>query len=144
MAILELHAPTGSSEKGTGVGRWVIAPSGALALNPTDLFPIYVEGQFKHSIGGGEGEPVRSIEFNVATVRLLPKGFYVSAVPVFFFDLHQDTRSFSASLVVGRAWTWNVAWSAGYASHVAGTKRFNQGLSLGLSFIWGDEKVRSP
>ena len=142
VASLEVQAPTGSYEDGTGLGRWVLAPTGALALNPTDLFPIYVEGQYNHSVGGDAGEPVRALELTVTSVQILPKGFYVSVTPMFFFDFHENMRGFSLSVAVGAALTRNFAWAVGYARHVAGTKRFDQGLSLSLGFIWGEEKTR--
>ena len=143
LLTLELDVPSGSPEKGTGLGRWVIAPGGALALNPTDLFPVYIEGRYKHSIGGGDGEPVRSLQLNVEAAQILPKGFYLAIAPTFFFDLHQNTETFLLSVAVGRALTRNFGWAASYSAHVAGAKRFNHNVTLALSFIWGDEKVKS-
>ena len=141
---LEVLVPTGSPENGTGGERWVLTPLAALALNPTDLFPVYIRGRYMHSIGGSEGEPVRALELSVETAHILPKGFYVSAIPTFFFDFGQERNFFSFGLGVGRALTRNFAWGAAYVHYVAGAKTFSQGFSFGLSYIWGDEKIGSP
>jgi hypothetical protein len=50
IVTFEALAPTGDPDKGTGVGTWVLAPGGALAINPTDKFPIYVVGRYLHSL----------------------------------------------------------------------------------------------
>jgi hypothetical protein len=141
---LEVLVPTGSPENGTGGERWVLTPLAALALNPTDLFPVYIRGRYMHSIGGSEGAPVRALELSVETAHILPKGFYVSAIPTFFFDFAQDRNFFSFGLGMGRALTRNFAWGAAYVHYVAGAKTFSQGFSFGLSYIWGDEKVAHP
>ena len=141
VGFVEVRAPTGSAEKGTGFDRWVLSPGVAFALNPTDLFPIFVRGQYSHSTGGEAGRPVRLVQLSVNTAHILPKGFYVSAVPVFVFDLDQDTNLFSLGLGGGRAITRNFAWSAAYLHHVAGSQTFSQAFTVGLSFIWGEERV---
>ncbi len=141
VGFVEVRAPTGSAEKGTGFDRWVVSPGGAIALNPTDLFPIFIRGGYSHSTGGEAGRPVRLVQLSVNTAHILPKGFYVSAVPVFVFDLEQDTNLFSLGLGGGRAITRNFAWSAAYLHYVAGSQTFSQAFSFGLSFIWGEERV---
>lgn len=104
-------------------------------MNPTDLFPVYIRGRYMHSIGGSEGEPVRALEISVETAHILPKGFYVSAIPRFFFDFAQDRNFLSFGLGVGRALTRNFGWGAAYVHYVAGAKTFSQGFSFGLSYI---------
>ena len=141
---VELTAPTGDVEDGTGSGRWVLTPLAAIALNPTDLFPIYVTGRYSHSLGGNEGEPVNTLELNVETAHILPKGFYVSAIPTFYFDFEHDTNFFSIAVGVGRALTKKFAWGAGYIQHVVGTQTFSRGFTCSLNFIWGDEKLADP
>ena len=147
----DVLAPTGDPKRGTGFGTWVLAPGGALAFNPTDRFPIYVVGRYLHSLGslGGEdsdGDPlrVRTVELSVQTVHILPRGFFLSAIPSFGLNLNQDFHFFSLGVGAGRAITRNVAFSAGYVNHVAGTKSFNQVLSLQLSFVFGERRDRSP
>lgn len=74
---LEALVPSGSAEKGTGFGTWVIAPGGGVALNPTNRFPIYIWGRYLYSLKPLEGEisikeepgMVRSIELNVETLH---------------------------------------------------------------------------
>jgi len=144
IGAIEVVAPTGSVEDGTGSGRFMLQPVGAIALNPTDYFPVYLSGQYTHSFGGSEGEPVRRVELSVETVHIFPKGFFVSAVPTFFWDFGRDVEVFSLGLGVGRALSSHFAWSAAYVQHLVGDKTFSRGFNAGLSFIWGDEKVAPP
>lgn len=144
---LEALAPTGDPKRGTGFGTWVLAPGGALAFNPTNRFPIYVSGRYLHSLGslGGEdsgdrGLRVRTVELTIQTVHILPKGFFLSAIPSVGLNLNQDVHFFSLGLGAGRAVTRNFAVSAGYVNHVAGTKTFNQVFTLQLSFVFGERR----
>ena len=148
---LEALAPTGNVGKGTGVGAWVLSPGGGIALNPSDKFPVYLTGRYLHSvkpIGGDKGdlnEPrakIRSIELDIETVHILPKGFFVSAKPQFLFDLNKDFRMFSLGAGLGRALNRKLLVFGGYVHHVAGRKTFNQAFVVGLSFIWGKEKAK--
>lgn len=147
---LEAMAPTGSADKGTGVGSWILAPGGGIALNPTDAFPVYISGRYLHSVGSlgfyeerpaGETK-VRSIELNIETVHLLPKGFFVGALPSFTLNLEQDFNFFALGLGGGKALSKNVLISAAYVHHLAGEKTFNQAFVIGLGFQWGEEKVK--
>jgi hypothetical protein len=150
----EVIAPSGRVEKGIGLGTWVLAPGGGIALNPTDRFPIYITGRYLHSLGniGGDrdemvatGEQdlrVRSIELNVETAHIFPKGLYVAALPSFVFNLNQDFNFFSLGVGIGRALNRNFAISGGYIQHVAGRKTFSRGFLVGLSFVCGDPKVK--
>jgi hypothetical protein len=150
---LEALAPTGSAEKGTGFDTWVLSPGGGIALNPTDKFPIYMSGRYLHSfkpIGGlDDSDPekparkVRSIELEIQTVHILPKGFFVSALPRFLFDLNQDFTMFALGVGVGRALNRRLMVTAGYQRYAAGRKTFNQAFVVGFSFIWGKEKVKA-
>ena len=151
---LEASAPTGSAEKGTGVGAWLLAPGGGIALNPTDKFPIYIFGRYLHSLGalGGPGSDpgpnsetdvrVRSIQLNFQTVHIFPKGFFVSALPRFTFNLEQAFNLFALGVGVGRALNKNLAISGGYVHHLAGEETFNQAFSIRLSFLFGEEKTK--
>jgi len=149
---VEALAPTGNAEKGTGFGTWVLAPGGGIALNPTDRFPIYLSGRYLHSfkpIGGlgsqDSSEPakkVRSIELMLETIHIFPKGFFVAALPSILFDLNQDFQMFSLGVGVGRALNRRLVVTGGYIHYVAGRRTFNQAFVVGLSFIWGKEKVK--
>ena len=140
----EVLAPTGSLSKGTGFGTWVLAPGGALAFNPTDVFPIYVTGRYLHSVGtpeaGAADLRVRSVELTVNTIHILPKGFFVSAIPNFVFNLNQDFNLFSLGLGVGRALNRKFLISGGYVHHIAGQQTFNQAFTVTLGFIFGERK----
>jgi len=151
---IEALAPTGSVEKGTGVGTWIFAPGGGIALNLTEKFPIYIEGRYLHSLealGGSnrdeevEERPdlrIRTVELNLQTVHIMPKGFWVAALPGFTFNFNQDFNFFSLGAGVGRALTRNFAISGAYIHQVAGKKTFNQAFTVGLSFVWGKEKLK--
>jgi hypothetical protein len=147
---LEALAPTGNADKGTGFGTWVLAPGAGVALNPTDRFPIYISGRYLHSLkplGGVAENPeepdlVRSIELNIETLHIFPKGFFVAALPSFTFDLNQDFNHFSLGVGGGRALNRRLLVTGGYVHYVAGRRTFNQAIVLGISFIWGKEKVK--
>ena len=147
---IEALAPTGSSEKGTGFGTWVLAPAAGIALNPTDRFPVYASVRYLHSLkelGGFASDPenpdlVRSIELNLETLHIFPKGFFVAALPSFTFDLNEEFNVFSLGVGVGRALNRRLLVNGGYVHYVAGKRTFNQAFVVGLSFIWGDEKVK--
>jgi hypothetical protein len=87
---------------------------------------------------------VRSIELNLETIHIFPKGLYVAALPSFVFNLNQDFNFFSLGVGVGRALNRNFAIMGGYIQHVAGRKTFSRGFSVGFNFVWGDPKVKKP
>ena len=149
----ETLAPTGSARKATGFGTWVLSPGAGLAFNPTDKFPVYVWGNYFHSIGELQIGPdedialkdkVRSIELNVQTAHILPKGFYVAALPSFTFNFEQDFNLFSLGVGVGRALNRNLAVSGGYVHHIAGEKAFNRAIFFGAEFVWGEKVAPAP
>jgi len=147
---LEALAPTGSADKGTGFGTWVLAPGAGVALNPTDRFPIYISGRYLHSLkplGGVAEKPenpdlVRSIELNIETLHIFPKGFFVGALPSFTFNLNQDFNLFTLGVGAGRALNRRLMVTGGYVHYVAGKRTFNQAFVVGISFVWGKEKVK--
>jgi hypothetical protein len=153
-AWFEVLAPTGSEARGTGLGTWVVAPGGGVALNPTDWFPIYISGTYLHSLGNIRGRQsdttevegsdlrVRSIQLDLETIHIFPKGFYVAALPSFVFNLNQDFNFFSLGVGVGRALNRNFAVFGGYVHHVAGRQTFSQGFTVGLNFVWGEMKQK--
>jgi hypothetical protein len=152
--IFEILAPTGDPSEGTGFGTTVLSPGGGIALNPSDYFPIYITARYLHSIeelrGPGseeelEGNPdlkVRSIELNLETFHILPKGFFLAVLPSVTFNLNQDFNFFTLGLGVGRALTKHFAIQAGYVNYVAGEKTFNQAITIGFSYIFGAEKEK--
>jgi hypothetical protein len=152
--IFEILAPTGDPSKGTGFGTTVLAPGGGIALNPSKYFPIYITARYLHSLeelrGPGSEEEVRdnpslkvrSIELNLETFHILPKGFFLAVLPSVTFNLNQDFNFFTLGLGVGHALTRNLAIQGGYVNHVAGEKTFNQAITIGFTYIFGAEKVK--
>ncbi len=152
--IFEVLTPTGDSSKGTGFGTAVLAPGGGIALNPSNYFPIYITARYLHSLeelrGPGSEEEVkddpslkvRSIELNLETFHILPKGFFLAVLPSVTFNLNQDFNFFTLGLGVGRAITRHFAIQAGYLNYVAGEKTFNQAFNIGFTYIFGAEKVK--
>jgi hypothetical protein len=150
----EVLAPSGNVKRGGSFGTWVLAPGGGIALNPIDTFPVYITGRYLHSLGdlggGGSGSDaaeqtdlrVRSIELDLETIHIFPKGFYVAALPSFVFNLNQDFNFFSLGVGVGRALNRNFAVVGGYVHHMAGRKTFSQGFTVGLNFVWGEVKQK--
>lgn len=150
--FFEVLAPTGDVEKGTGSGTWILAPSGAVALNPTDVFPIYVTARYLHSLeslaGSDRNQQVtddpalrlRSLELTIETVQVLPGGFFLVAAPSFLFNFNQDFNVFSIGLGVGRAISRSFALSGAYVHRVAGRKTFNQAFNIQLQYIFGQRK----
>jgi hypothetical protein len=149
---MEALAPTGNPEKGTGFGTWVLAPGAGVALNPSDKFPVFITGNYLHSIEGLRGKlteveeeliddlRVRSIELNIETLHVLPKGFYLAALPSFTFNLNQSFNLFTLGLGIGRALSRRVAISGGYVHYVAGQREINQAFTIGLSFLVGPDQ----
>jgi hypothetical protein len=151
---LEALAPTGDVDKGTSFGTWILAPGGGIAINPTNRFPIFITGSYLHSLESlrgprteipGEdsslqGLKVRSIELNIETVHILPKGFFLAAAPSFVFDLNKDNNFFSLGFGVGRALNKRLALTGGYTHYVAGTRSFNQAFLVGLQVLVGPDQ----
>ena len=150
----EALAPTGDPGAQTGAGTWIFAPAVILAFNPTDEFPIYVIARYVHSAeslaGFGRDEEirddpsleVRSLELTIQTVHILPKGFFVSAIPSFLFNFNQDFNVFSLGLGVGRALTPSFALNGSYLHQIAGEQTFNQAFTIQLEYIFGERKDR--
>ncbi len=139
----EVLAPTGDSRKGTGFDTWVLAPGAAAAFNPTDVFPVYVEGRYLHSLGGSGGDlRVRSLELTIQTIHIFPKGIYVSAVPRLTLNFEQSFNFFSMGAGIGRALNSRLGISGGYVHHVAGEKTFSRGFAVNLQLLSGARKDR--
>jgi hypothetical protein len=152
--IFEILAPTGDPSEGTGFGTTVLSPGGGIALNPSKYFPVYITARYLHSLeelrGPGSDEEVkdnpslkvRSIELNLETFHILPKGFFFAVLPSVTFNFNQDFNFFTLGLGVGRALTNRFAIQGGYVNHVAGEKTFNRAITIGFSYIFGAEKVK--
>ena len=150
--LFEATAPTGDPENNTGVGAWVLSPTWVMAFNPTDVFPVYVDIQYLHSVGpigpepapgqpvGTAREHIRALQLRAQTIHILPKGFYVAAVPSLAINLNRDFNVFSLALGGGRAITRSFAWNASYAQHLAGTQTFNRVASFGIQYLFGSIK----
>ncbi len=147
--IFEALAPTGDPAELTGFGTWILAPSVVFAFNPTDEFPVYVGARYLHSlegIGGDErgnivdddpSRKVRSLELDIQTVHILPKGFFVSAIPTLVLNFNQDFNFFSLGLGGGRAISKSFALSGAYVHHLAGRLTFNQAFTIQLTYLFG-------
>ena len=150
----ETFAPTGSFREGTGAGSWVLAPGAGVALNPTDRFPIYVTGTYRHSVGAPSGsvdnrepvtpsaEKIRTLQLDVQTAHIFPKGFFMAALPGFNFDFTQGSNTFFLGIGVGRALNRRFAMDGGYFHHLAGTKLFKRSVFIRLSFLIGEAKKK--
>ena len=141
---VEVLLPTGDAAKGTGFDRYVVRASGALATNPTDKFPVNFVVRYLHSFDGSQSEtpdrPVRTLQLELQTFHILPKGFFLAFLPTFFIDLHQDFNVLSLGLGVGRALTRKVAVQGGYVEHISGRGTFNRGFVVGVTWLWGENK----
>ena len=141
---VETSIPTGDGDRGIGLGTWAVAPAVGVALNFTDLFPIYATYTYRHSAGSvaepnppdraaDAGARLRRSELDVSTVRILPQGFWVLANT----DWAVDARDWSLSLGVsgGRAISRHLAWSVSYAEQVGGRKTFDRRWSATLEYL---------
>lgn len=132
--LLDVVAPTGDEERGLGLGKWIVAPGGAIALNPTDVFPVFVVGRYLHSVGGESDQPnIRSFEFEVDPFFILPYGFWLGGQAGFTVD--SDFTVFSLGTFLGRALTRHFAWSVGYVEHMSGRETFARRFAVSLSWL---------
>jgi len=145
-AVAEFRLPTGDASKGTGLDAYIIAPAAFLAFNPTDVFPVYIIGSYLHSWGSLEGsasqEHLRSIELEIQTIHILPKGFFLAVLPTFVFNLNQDFNLFSLGLGAGRALNRRFLIQGGYVHHIAGRETFNRALQIGITYLWGKDESK--
>jgi hypothetical protein len=139
--VAELRAPTGDTGVGFGTGGWVLSPAVRIALNPTDVFPVFITLGYLHSLEDEKTEErdgdtvlkLRSWEFALTTVHILPKSFFLSLEPSLVVD--EDFEVFSIIVGGGRALTRHFAFSAGYAHFVAGDRTFNRAVVVGLQYL---------
>jgi len=145
-AVAEVRLPTGDASKGTGLGAYIIAPAAFLAFNPTNAFPVYVVGRYFHSwgsLGGSDPqEHLRSIQLEIQTIHILPKGVFVAVLPTFVFNLNRDFNIFSLGLGAGRALNRRLLIQGGYVHHIAGRETFNRALQIGITYLWGKDKSK--
>jgi len=145
-AVAEVRLPTGDVSKGTGLDAYIIAPAAFLAFNPTDTFPVYIVGRYLHSwgsLGGSDPqEHLRSIELEIQTFHILPKGVFVAVLPTFVFNLNQDFNIFSLGVGAGRALNRRFLIQGGYVHHIAGEETFNRALQIGITYLWGKDKSK--
>jgi len=145
-AVAEVRLPTGDASKGTGLDAYIIAPGVFLAFNPTNAFPVYIDGRYFHSwgnLGGSDPqEHLRSIELEIQTIHILPKGIFVAVLPTFVFNLNQDFNLFSLGLGAGRALNRRLLIQGGYVHHIAGRETFNRALQIGITYLWGKDKSK--
>jgi len=146
-AGVEVLFPTGDATRATGSDRYIVRPSAAIVLNPTDKFPVNLVARYLHSVDGSEREgpdrPVRTVQLELRTFHILPKGFFLAFLPTLFIDLHQDFNVFSFGLGAGRALSARVAIQGAYVEHISGRGTFNRGFAFGLTYLWGKNKEAS-
>jgi hypothetical protein len=139
--VAEARAPTGDAGIGLGTGGWVLAPALRLAFNPTDRFPLFLTLGYLHSVEDEkteerDGETVlklRSWEFALTSVHIMPKGFFLSLEPSLLVD--DDLEVFSIAVGGGRALTRHFAFSVGSAQFAAGDRTFNRAAVVGLQYL---------
>ena len=74
--------------------------------------------------------------------HILPKGFFLAALPSFVFNLNQDFNFFSLGLGDGRALNRRLLIQGGYVHHIAGRETFNRALQIGITYLWGQDKSK--
>jgi hypothetical protein len=58
--------------------------AGMLVVNPTDLFPVFVIGSYRHSFDEtAGGVDIRTAELSFPSFHILPKGFFLLLIPSF-------------------------------------------------------------
>ncbi len=141
-AGFEVFMPTGDPAIGTGGSRWILQGGGAVYFNPTDLFPVYLSGGYRHSIADGDkpgSAQVRTITLNVQTFHILPKRFFLAFIPSLFVDLARDQTAFTFAIGAGRAMSRRLALQASYVQYLLGSETFSRGFQLGLTYFWGPD-----
>lgn len=143
-AGIDVLLPTGDPARGTGFGRYVLRPRLGAVFNPTDVFPVNFIVRYMHSIDSGDSDgrdrPVRTLQLELRTFHILPKGFFLAFLPTLSLDLHQDFNVLSIGVGGGRALTRRLAVQVGYIEHLAGRETFSRGFVFGLTYLWGENK----
>jgi hypothetical protein len=105
-----------------------------LLTRPTSFPFIWSEGTSipgAGSLGGSDGqEHLRSIQLEIQTIHILPKGVFVAVLPTFVFNLNRDFNIFSLGLGAGRALNRRLLIQGGYVHHIAGRETFNRALQI--------------
>lgn len=83
---------------------------------------------------------MRSLQLELRTFHILPKGFFLAFLPSFAIDLHQDFNVFSIGVGIGRALTPRLAVEGGYIEHLAGRETFSRGFVFGVKYLWGENR----
>lgn len=140
---LELVTPTGKASEGTGVEAYVGRAAGMLVVNPTDLFPLFVIGSYRHSLDEtASGIDVRTAELTLQSFHILPKGLFLLLIPSLFYDFAHDFDVFSFGVGAGRALTKHFAIQGAYVQYISGQRTFSRGFSIGLNYLFGENKGR--
>ncbi len=152
LLTLEAMAPSGDPENGPGVGTWVLAPGGSLAVNPTNSFPVYFSARYLHSLeglrggaasAGGEDEPDRRIrlaELTLQTVHVVSGGLFISVVPNLIVDVHRNRSVFTLGIGAGVALNPWLAISGSYTRRLSGRSDFEQVFGVQASVLFGERK----
>ena len=140
---VELVAPTGEFSEGTGFDAYMGSVAGMLVVNPTDLFPVFVVGRYRHSFDETASRTdIRTAELTLRTFHILPSGFFLLLIPSFLYDFAHEFDVFSFGIGAGRALTKHFAVQGAYVQHISGQKTFNRGFTVGLNYLWGENKGR--
>jgi len=140
---VEAGIPSGDEDRGLGLGTWVVSPGVGVALNFTDLLPIYAIYSYRHSVGEigmrseadvhTESDRLRVSDVDISTVRILPRGFWVLAA----LNWVVSPSVSEAFLAVGggRAINRHFAWSLNYEEHLGGRESFARRVSISLDYL---------
>jgi len=117
--------------------------AGMLVVNPTDLFPIFFIGRYLRSFDEtASGTDIRTAEMTLQTFHILPKGFFLLLIPSFLYDFAHEFDVFSFGVGGGRALTKHFAIQGAYVQYISGQKTFSRGFSIGLDYLFGENKGR--
>jgi len=139
MAV-EVIIPTGDPAKLTGRDTYAASVGCLLATNPTDLFPVYLVGWYRQTVG--REIKIQVAELTLQTFHLLPRGFFLAFIPTLVIDLNADFEVFSFGLGAGRALNRRFSLQAAYVQRIAGRETFNQGFTIGLNYLFGSNKAK--
>ena len=67
------------------------------------------------------------------TAHILPKGFFVAALPSIVVD--KNFNLFSLGIGAGKALTKNIAITGGYVHYVLGARTLNQGFAIAIQYL---------
>ena len=118
-----------------------------LSTRPTNS-PFTLSGSVSSIPGAALREPtseehLRSIELEIQTFHILPKGVFVAVLPSFVFNLNQDFNLFSLGVGAGRALNRRFLIQGAYVQHISPGGKPSTGLyKSGSRYLWGEDKAK--